>query len=126
MQNVAKTRIKNPEANKTFTIIHATLLSATFHNAHESPRGCEKVRGAVMTAQTRCATCHRTHLPEMQLNVNEDTGLKDVERSLKILDQASAKTATSFLIAKKAFRTHTQGTYGASVTCHSVGAARGP
>ena len=45
MQNVAKTRIKNPEANKTFKVMAAVLLSAKFHNAHESPRGFEQVRG---------------------------------------------------------------------------------
>ena len=45
MQNVAKTRIKNPEANKTFKVMVTVLLSATFHNAHESPKGFEQVRG---------------------------------------------------------------------------------
>jgi hypothetical protein len=55
MQNVAKTRIKNPEANKTFKVMLAVLLSATFHNAHESPSGFEQVRALMAAASSAIA-----------------------------------------------------------------------
>ena len=39
MQKVAIIIKKNPDANRTFKMADAVLLSATFHNTHESPKG---------------------------------------------------------------------------------------
>ena len=53
MQNVANTNIKNPEANMTLRIVHAVLLSVTFHNTHESPKGFKKnEEGLLMVTDT--------------------------------------------------------------------------
>ncbi len=80
MQKVAIIIKKNPDANRTFKIAEAVLLSSTFHNTHESPKGFCKNEGALMITNTQRRA--KTHLPEMQLKVKEGSGLKYEERSL--------------------------------------------
>jgi hypothetical protein len=53
MQNVEATKITNPDANMMFKIMHAVLLSMTFHIVHELPKGFEQSEGALMIADTQ-------------------------------------------------------------------------